>query len=155
MVIGEAELRRGRPRQAASHLVAALTLFREIGDRAGEAYALGNLGGVDLRQGRHQAAARQQEQALALFREIADQAGEASALNGLGSVLLASGRAGDARARHAAALAVATQIKATSTSRPALTTASASPGRHAATGSKPAPCMPNSAPPRLTRSSLS
>ena len=85
-------------------------LFRETGDRAGEATALASLGDAELRQGRYQQAAGNLRQALALFREIGDRAGEAEALNGLGEVLLATGQPGQARTRHAAALGLASQI---------------------------------------------
>jgi hypothetical protein len=44
-----------------------VALFRAVGERTGEAHALGNLGIVDLRQGRYEQATGYQQQALSLF----------------------------------------------------------------------------------------
>ena len=74
----------GRYEQAARHQQEAVAIFRDIGDRFGEARALGNLGLARQRQGRYQEAADYHQQALDLFREIGDRHGEAWALARLG-----------------------------------------------------------------------
>ncbi len=90
----------------------ALALFREIGDRNGQANTLNNLGHVDLRQCRYEQATSHHRQALSLFREIGDRTGEAEALNGLGEVLLATGQPGQARHHWQEALALYTSLGA-------------------------------------------
>jgi tetratricopeptide (TPR) repeat protein len=62
----------------------ALTLFRELRDRHGEAMVLSRLGLLSLREGRHQQAAVSLRRALALFRECGDRQGEATMLARLG-----------------------------------------------------------------------
>ena len=102
--------RQGRYRQAAEHHQQALTLFRELGDRSGEAYALDNLGTVYWRQGHYEQAGEHHQQALILFRELGDRAGEAYALNGVGEILYATDHPEQARAQHTAALTLTSQI---------------------------------------------
>ena len=70
----------------------ALRAAREAGDRAAEAAALNNLGGLDLRQSHYQQAAGHLEQALELYRQARDPAGQARTLANLGSVDFTLGR---------------------------------------------------------------
>ena len=61
-----------------------LAIFREVGDRAGEAVSLHNLGARYYSLYDYQQAIEHYEQALSIFREIRDQADEAASLNNLG-----------------------------------------------------------------------
>ena len=54
-----------------------MALFRDLGDRPGEAYALNQLGFVHVLTGDYPAAAASQQQALALARGASDRPGEA------------------------------------------------------------------------------
>ena len=69
-----------------------LAITREIGDRAGEGVALGNLGSTYLRLGQYHKAIDLYEQDLAITREIGNRAGEGSALVNLGSAYLKLGQ---------------------------------------------------------------
>lgn len=89
--------RQGHFRKVAAYLWEALSLFRQIGDRDGEAHALNNLG--------VEAAARHGR--LALARAANDRAEETFALNGLGEAAQAAGHHADAVAHHGAALSLA------------------------------------------------
>ena len=70
----------------------ALELYRDLGDRLGQASALDNLGRVQHETGEYPAAAASHQQALALYRDLGHQAGQALAINNLGNV---QARAGD------------------------------------------------------------
>jgi tetratricopeptide (TPR) repeat protein len=62
----------------------ALTLFQQMDDRLGEAYAREGLGLVHLESGRTGSAAGHLRRALTLFRQTGDPAGETWTLEGLG-----------------------------------------------------------------------
>ena len=64
----------------------ALQLYRDLGDRQGQAWALNNLGAVQQCTGDYPAATASQAQALRLFRDLGDRRGQAWALNQLGLV---------------------------------------------------------------------
>src|SRR5262245_41663769 len=85
---------------------ASLALSREVGDRAGEAKALGGLGNVDFALGDCTSARRRQEECLALWRELGDRAGEASALGNLGNVDHRVGDYSKAREHHERSVAL-------------------------------------------------
>ncbi|WP_202638493.1 AfsR/SARP family transcriptional regulator [Bailinhaonella thermotolerans] len=82
----------------------ALELFRDLGDRFGEAVTLDYLGVVRLRLGRPGEAAALHRDALELFRAIGSRGGEADALDNLGVALLRQGSPEEARRSHRAAL---------------------------------------------------
>ncbi|HEX2036767.1 MAG TPA: tetratricopeptide repeat protein [Chloroflexota bacterium] len=65
---------------------AALVLWREIGDRAGEATALSNLGSVANELGEYDTARECYEQSLALRRSLGEKAGIARVLVNLGTL---------------------------------------------------------------------
>jgi len=69
----------------------ALTLYRDIGNRLGEANALKSLGDAALMQGRQDDAIELYRRALAMRREIGDRLGEADTLLGYGRALGAVG----------------------------------------------------------------
>ena len=65
---------------AAQALEQALGIYRDLGDRLGQAGALSYLGVVRRVTGDYRAAARAVEQALGIYRDLGDRLGEASAL---------------------------------------------------------------------------
>ncbi len=69
----------------------ALKIRREIGDRAGEATSLNNLGSTYHALGNYEEARQQYEQALKIFehKDIGARAGAADSQNGLGAVFCA------------------------------------------------------------------
>ena len=58
----------------------ALRLFRDLGDRRGQAWALNEMGMLQQLTGQYPAASASQNEALQLFREIGDRQGQAWAL---------------------------------------------------------------------------
>ena len=62
----------------------ALELFRDVGDRSGQVFALGDLGAAHAQAGRHHQASTSLMGALALFRDLGNQYGEAGTLDRLG-----------------------------------------------------------------------
>jgi tetratricopeptide (TPR) repeat protein len=64
-----------------------LALFREVGDRRGEAYCLHNLGLIHGDRGQFQAALDWFDQAEPIFKELADRQGEAFILLNKGHIL--------------------------------------------------------------------
>ena len=57
----------------------ALDLFRDLGDRYGQAVTLGGLGGLQIQTGEYPAAVTSLRQALELYRDLGDRDGEAHA----------------------------------------------------------------------------
>ncbi|WP_373320458.1 tetratricopeptide repeat protein [Virgisporangium aurantiacum] len=88
---------------AGDHLQHALILFRHLGNRTGEAWALDSLGALYTRLGQPGRATEHHQQALTIFRETGDRFGEAWALNGLGEAAHTAGRVADALTHHTAA----------------------------------------------------
>ena len=64
----------------------ALGLYRDLGDRLGQADALIHLGDVRRLTGDYPAAVQALEEALGLCRDLGDRLGQAKALNKLGTV---------------------------------------------------------------------
>ncbi len=64
----------------------ALGIFRDLGDRRGEADALNRLGAVRRLTGDYPAAAAAQEEALSIYRNIGDRGGEVETLNEVGTL---------------------------------------------------------------------
>jgi tetratricopeptide (TPR) repeat protein/transcriptional regulator with XRE-family HTH domain len=77
---------RGHWDQSAALLRASLATARQVGDRAGQAGALNELGLLQRATGDHPAATASHRQALELYRGLDDLLGQASALNNLGLV---------------------------------------------------------------------
>jgi predicted ATPase/class 3 adenylate cyclase len=69
----------------------SLALWRELGDRAGTAEVLNNLGDLNRQLGDRRTAQVMVEESLALFRAVADRRGIAHALNNLADIVLADG----------------------------------------------------------------
>jgi tetratricopeptide (TPR) repeat protein len=79
---------------------AAVAAARSVGDRLGEADALGNLGTICRLTGDYPGAASAQEEALSIYRDLDDRLGQANALNELGMVRQLTGHyPGAARAQ--------------------------------------------------------
>jgi tetratricopeptide (TPR) repeat protein/transcriptional regulator with XRE-family HTH domain len=70
--------------QAHSHFATSLTLYRQLGDRLGEASIHQGLGALAERQERFAEALRHAEQALVLYQSVGYKAAEAEALNNIG-----------------------------------------------------------------------
>jgi tetratricopeptide (TPR) repeat protein/transcriptional regulator with XRE-family HTH domain len=98
---------RGHWDQSAALHEIARAAARQVGDRAGEAEALGELGGVQQLRGDYPAAAASLARAVALFRDLGDGPGEAYALNQLGFVQVLTGDYPAAAASQQQALALA------------------------------------------------
>jgi DNA-binding CsgD family transcriptional regulator len=91
---------------AAGRYEQSLAIRREIGDRAGIADTLNNLGLLALARGRFAEAEQRLEESLSLRREQGDRAGEALALSNLGDVASAAGDFGRGWDLHERALAI-------------------------------------------------
>jgi adenylate cyclase len=87
----------GEDDAAQSSLEQALRICREIGDRQGEGYTLGNLGVLCLNQDNYADAEGYLQQDLDICRETGDRPGESIVLSNLG--VLYSGQGNYARAR--------------------------------------------------------
>ena len=74
------------------YFLQALTLFRDIGDRLGEANVLQAIGDVQQFRDDRDAALASYQQALTLFRDIGAKLGEANVLASRGRLLLFSGQ---------------------------------------------------------------
>ena len=64
-------------------------MYRDLGDRLGQASAIANLGEVQRLTGDYPAAAASQQQALGMFRDLGDRRGQASAIDNLGARAIA------------------------------------------------------------------
>ncbi len=82
----------GHVERAAEHYEYALTIAREIGDRAGEGRHLGNLGRAYLILGQVERAVKLYEEAQCIFREMGDGRREGIGLVNLGNAYLALGK---------------------------------------------------------------
>ena len=83
---GRAQRATGNLMSALGYYEQALPIYREVGDRAGEAATLNNIGMVHDSRGERQAALDYYEQALPNYREVGNRAGEATTLNNIGGV---------------------------------------------------------------------
>jgi tetratricopeptide (TPR) repeat protein/transcriptional regulator with XRE-family HTH domain len=77
--------------QAITRHQAAIEAARQIGDRLGQASALGDLGDLRRTTGDYPAAAQAHEQALGIYRDLGDRLGQAGALRYLGVVRRVTG----------------------------------------------------------------
>ena len=76
----------GDKRKALDFYEQALPLMRQVGDRAGEARTLNNIGVVYTALGDKHKALDFYEQALLLHRQVGDRGDEATTLNNIGAV---------------------------------------------------------------------
>ncbi|MGH8478073.1 MAG: tetratricopeptide repeat protein [Gammaproteobacteria bacterium] len=90
----------------AQYLERALSLYREIGDRLGEADCIQSLGDVALRRARYKEAESRYQAALAIYREIGALIEQANSSKALGDVAFSRSRYVDAEAGYETALSV-------------------------------------------------
>ncbi|MEU3787837.1 hypothetical protein AB0E89_46295, partial [Streptomyces sp900129855] len=102
----------GDTEEGARTLTAALALYRDLGNRNGEANALKNLGPVQAALGDTEEGARTLTAALALYRDLGNRNGEAEALNHLGTLALSERDLVTAHSCHEQALGIALEIGA-------------------------------------------
>ena len=88
----------------------ALTLYRDLDDRAGQAWALTSLGWFHLVAGEYPSAAACQQQALELYRGLSDRGGQAGAIFNLGLVQQETAHYQAAAAGHRQALELFREI---------------------------------------------
>jgi tetratricopeptide (TPR) repeat protein len=89
----------GRPREALTHLTAALDVTQAHGDRDRKAYARYRLGWIQEEIGQHEAALAQLSQAEADYREVEDSAGIAACWARSATAIARLGRDDEAVAR--------------------------------------------------------
>ena len=104
------QFRKSQLREALRDWVASLELYRDIGDRQGEAASLGNLGNTYRRLGQYDRAIDFHQQNLAITREIGDRQGEANSLGNLGNANHSLGLYDRAIDFHRQHLAIAREI---------------------------------------------
>ncbi|HYX60050.1 MAG TPA: tetratricopeptide repeat protein, partial [Streptosporangiaceae bacterium] len=97
---------------ALAHEREALELWRQLGDRLGQAWALDELGRVHQETGKYSAAAACLEEALELHRDLGSRHGEIVALNNLGELATRTSAPEKASEIHREALAKAIQLGA-------------------------------------------
>jgi tetratricopeptide (TPR) repeat protein len=85
---------------------AAIAIYREVGDRAGEGSVLNNIGAVYADQGRYTEALSSYQQALTIAREIGDRTREGTRLNNIGTIYGNQGRYAEAITAYEQALAI-------------------------------------------------
>jgi len=86
VALGEHAQATGDPRTALTQYEKALALWREVGDRRGEAKALNGIGKVHDALGQKQKALEYYEIALLIAHEVGNRRGEAETLSNIGSV---------------------------------------------------------------------
>lgn len=94
----------------AQYLERALRLYREMGDRLGEANCIQSLGDAAKGRARYEEAEARYAQALPLYREIGDRHGEAGCLYNHGKLLRSVNRTEGARAAFAEAARIYSDI---------------------------------------------
>ena len=79
-------MQQGEYERARGEFLEVLELYRELGDRAGEAAARHGLAGIDLERGEYERARGEFLEVLELRRELGDRAGEAATRHQLASI---------------------------------------------------------------------
>ncbi|WP_198347719.1 AfsR/SARP family transcriptional regulator [Nocardia terrae] len=97
--------------RAGEHYRQGLALFREFGDRAGEAACLTSLGTVNERLERYAEAHELLAEALGLYRGLGSRTGEIVVLNNIGPVYLGEDRPDEARRQHRRALDLCRELR--------------------------------------------
>ena len=75
----------GKFQEAIEYLNQRLSIAKEVGDRAGEGTAYGNLGNAYRSLGKFQEAIEYLNQCLSIAKEVGDRAGEGTAYGNLGN----------------------------------------------------------------------
>ncbi len=108
--LGDVELLLTDYESARARYESALEVYREIGDRLGEANCIWALGQVDRMLSRNESARARYESALEAYREIGDRLGEANCILALGDVDRLFSDHESARARYESAIEVYREI---------------------------------------------
>ena len=74
----------GQYQKAVEYYHQSLAIFKEIGNRNGEATSIDNMGGSYRSLGQYQKAIEYSQQSLAIFKQIGVRSGEATSINSLG-----------------------------------------------------------------------
>jgi tetratricopeptide (TPR) repeat protein len=109
-LLGSARRSVGDYRQARTHLERCLELYRQLGDRLGEARAHMHHAWLADNEARHADALTHSEQALRLYQAIENKVGEADALNNVGWFNALLGDFGQAREFCQRALSMAAEV---------------------------------------------
>ncbi|MHB0997608.1 MAG: tetratricopeptide repeat protein [Armatimonadota bacterium] len=88
----------------------SLSIFKEIGDRHGEAVSIGNIGNVYHELGRYEEALEIHEQSLSIFKEIGNRQGEAASIGNIGNIYYELGRNEEALEKHEQSLSIFKEI---------------------------------------------
>jgi tetratricopeptide (TPR) repeat protein len=104
--LGNAYNSLGQYQEAIAFYQQSLEIFRESGDRGGEANSYGNLGNACDSLGQYQEAIAFHQQSLAICRESGDRGGEARSYIGLGNAYYSLGQYQEAIAFHQQSLAI-------------------------------------------------
>jgi tetratricopeptide (TPR) repeat protein len=88
----------------------ALKMYEEVGDRAGQATTLNNIGMVYYGTGQPDKALEYYQQALPITEEVGDRAGQASTLNNIGMVYYGTGQPAQALEYYQQALPLMEQV---------------------------------------------
>jgi CHAT domain-containing protein/tetratricopeptide (TPR) repeat protein len=110
MNLGTAYSDAGRSAEARREYEAALAVYRDLGDHAGQMHTLGNLANLDLRAGNYAAALAAYEANLKTARDLGRRPSVAIAHNNLGKVLLQVGRFREAGEQFDASLRLAREM---------------------------------------------
>jgi Flp pilus assembly protein TadD len=108
--LGDAAELAGRTNTAQNYFERALKIFTQIGDRAGEARSLNNLGRIAATRGDPAEAERLHRESLAIAREIGNRRGEAGSLNNLGYIADTRGDLAEAERLYRESLAIMREI---------------------------------------------
>ena len=100
----------GKMTQALEYQQKALSISRELGDRAVEATTLHNLGAIYQATGHPQQALQKYQEALPITREVGDRAGEAATLNNIGYVYRVTGHPQQALQKYQEALPIRREV---------------------------------------------
>ena len=91
-------------------LTEALAVYRDIGNRWGQANSIQSLGHIARMRARYDEAAERYEQALAVYRDIGNRWGQANSIKSLGHIAYSRARYDEAAERYEQALAVYREI---------------------------------------------
>jgi tetratricopeptide (TPR) repeat protein len=104
----------GQKEQALMYYEKALDIYKELGEQAGEAAALSELGSVYLAyddQTKRQQGLKRYEAALYIYRELGERQAEGTALSNIGMAYTALGQKKEARKHYREALSIFREVK--------------------------------------------
>ena len=109
--LASAKRRLGEVQDALAHYTTALTLYQEVGDRAGLATTLNNIGLVYRGLGDGQQALRYFQQALPLRQEVGDRVGERATRYNMAMIYRSQGQLAEAVAALHRVVELAQQVQ--------------------------------------------